>query len=793
MFSTTFTKTSVVSSPDTVARNQRICFIEKNKNVISRKIKKVVSVVLCEKVVGRSVHVGLQCRASSSSSSGGSQAPEGEESFDYRDSNVRTTTGAAAAAIVEEGGEGNVSKPALPLANKRLGPLARLRNFRRRLRKKNDPFEVLRGEYDLPKLQQFFNKRPAMVSRRFSRIVLVALQVWRVWRRQESWDPARRTRAQVLCKALASLGPVFIKCGQTMSERPDVVGEEAAAGMKSLQSQASPFPNIQAYQILQEDLCWGGALAPDLEGVPCRDYPRTDRPLFKSFGPEPVASASLGQVYKAETWEGKWVAVKIQRPAMLRQVALDMYSLRMSLKILKSAVGFRSDTTLIADEIGINIFKELDYHLEAENAAEFERLHAFLGFVKTPKAIYEYMGPKGTARVLTMEWIDGKKIRDLTKEQQVEMVGKAVEAAVAQLIRTGCVHADPHEGNLLFTESGDLVFLDFGLMCQVEMKVMEAFATGITNLLQGDWIGLAEVFREVGIAPPNGFMKWSEEVRDFAPCSVEEYAEGVRLGITSQAGGMTRFGALATGLGGASAEFQFLCPPFIVLLCRTFLTLEGIASIVDPDFSIYTASLPYAVRRALSPQTTQGSQKLRRALLTKTGEFRWNRLNEVLEMSTKLAQSDTSTKTVASKNGEWDTVSGLLGSPEGATLRRVSYDACSVSLAEHLASPNARTLRKKSVQTIADFFSAWKYGQEKAAPNAEGLPRFAKEQQRQQVATRVIIREHFRRLITNGPRGWFALLGLVWVGIKIGVAALFRVIHMFVANASLKLVYGTYF
>lgn len=393
-----------------------------------------------------------------------------------------------------------------------------------------------------------------------------------------------------------------------------------------------------------------------------------------------------------------------------------MYCLRLGLELLRSMWGSATDLRPIADEVGAGVFRELDFHQEAANALEFERRLAFLGFVRSPRWEPEFTGPKGRARLLAMEWVEGKKLHQLDPPAQLRMVNMAVQASVAQLIRTGFVHADPHAGNLLVDEEGRLVFLDFGLMCrvrpprasgpasppacllprlasargprtragslshaplarasvahpaQVEPYIMEAFASGICHLLAGDWLGLAYDFRDIGLAPATAFEKRNPATMKYEACSPEEFAAGVQRALLAEEDGQTRFGALATGLGGLSSEFKFLCPPFIILLCRTFLTLEarswpqpapalpsprrtleshplrpaaapltppaaspqGMADVVDPNFSIYTQALPFAVRRALSPETEKGEQTLRSALLTETGEFRFNRLMQLL-------------------------------------------------------------------------------------------------------------------------------------------------------------------
>ena len=180
-------------------------------------------------------------------------------------------------------------------------------------------------------------------------------------------------------------------------------------------------------------------------------------------------------------------------------------------------------------------------------------------------------------------------------------------------IHGGFVHADPHEGNLLLDSDGSLVFLDFGLISEVEPYIMEGFAQGIQCMIAGDWLGLTYVFRDVGMCPADSFYR-KERVdgkKVETPCPPEEMAEAIETCLMAEEGGQSRFGALATGLGAMSSRYKFLTPPYIVLLVRTFLTLEGIAAKADPDFNIYTASLPYAIRRAMAPATEEGQKAMR--------------------------------------------------------------------------------------------------------------------------------------------------------------------------------------
>ena len=533
----------------------------------------------------------------------------------------------------------------------------------------------------------------------------------------------KRTRAKLLREALSKLGPVFVKGGQTLSQRPDLIGEEAADALKSLQQENEPFEDAIAFQTVVEDL---GHLGPLAENHPFQGYDPTLKPLFKSFGTSPIAAASLGQVYKAETWEGDRVAVKVQRPNVRKQVALDWTCWSLSLSALRRLWRSTNDLSVIADEVGSGVWQELDYISEANHADEFNRRHNWLGFVRAPKWFPKYTGPAGKARVLTTEWIEGAHIADLPQEKKLVMAQMAVEACVAQLVYTGFVHADPHEGNMMLDISDDsLVFLDFGLMAEVDGKIMEGFAKGIQSMISGDWRQLALVFQEVGFTP-EVFEKRNPDdaLRKKVPyveCTLDEIALAIKDQLESEAGGRSRFGALATGLARLSATYHFLTPPYIILLIRTFLTLEGIAAKADPNFNIYEAALPYAIRRAMAPATPDGFESMRRAWLTDANALNMDRLKEFLggdddESADSAKESasgrdggsdvlmrptEESEKLMARRRSE--VLGGILGATEGAALRRISHDVDTGSLAAYLYSPEASGIRKQAVKMLSDI------------------------------------------------------------------------------------------
>lgn len=243
--------------------------------------------------------------------------------------------------------------------------------------------------------------------------------------------------------------------------------------------------------------------------------------------------------------------------------------------------------------------QELDFRNEARNALIFGNSLLHLGYVRTPRIIHKYsIGP----RVLVSEWIYGRHLKDLTKQEQLRLCAMSVEAVTAGLVLTGIVHADPHEGNLMLDDDGRLVFLDFGLMSTVEDEIMEEFARGIQAVLNKDWSALMDAFQKTGffgdpiLYRPNKRAPWVAADREVVVAELAAKME-------TQEGGLSRFGALSRVLFEMSEFYREYTPPYVLLLIRTFLTLEGVAGQVDPTFNIYEAALPWAIQRALSPAT----------------------------------------------------------------------------------------------------------------------------------------------------------------------------------------------
>mmetsp|Transcript_6288 Transcript_6288/g.14357 ORF Transcript_6288/g.14357 Transcript_6288/m.14357 type:complete len:732 (+) Transcript_6288:95-2290(+) len=655
----------------------------------------------------------------------------------------------------------------------------------------DDYREQVRRGFDRERLERFFAEpsRAADVALRVAEITALGYPVVQAYRDD---SVSAEERGALLRSALGRLGPVFTKVGQTLAERPDLLDMETCAELRKLQTQNVPFDDNLAYQAIVEDLRHTGPLSPGGYLAPGADH--RARPLFQKFGPC-VAAASLGQVYKATTWEGQDVAVKVQRSDVAKQVVLDWQCLKSVLQLTNAVLKNTADISLIADEAIAGIMRELDYHLEAANALLFLERHKEQPWITAPRFIPEYTGPEGTARVLTMEWINGRRVGQIeNKKEQLRLVNMAVEACVSQLVCTGFVHVDPHEGNILLTDDGRIAFLDFGLMGHVPPFVMEGFAAGIQYVLSGDYLSVSQVMQDIEFIPKEGFQRVHGDALSgdyyFTPATKEEFATALDEIMSQQDGGKTQFGAFFIGLLKMSSSFRLNTPPYIILFVRTFLTLEGIASQYDPKFNIYEVGLPFAMRRALAPTTETAQKAFRDNLLTPANALKWETWRGFLEESGQEAESGNASAVEASESdaasegahaGYADALRSLLGAPEGRAVRRILADVDMPALAHLVASSEGRLIRQKGsealVQTALDARNKLRSSLPWRARPAPQLPVLgwqqrsvavqAKQQKRRQRALRVIVSHHAKRLRAEPS----AIILFAYAGVRIILGA----------------------
>ena len=538
----------------------------------------------------------------------------------------------------------------------------------------------------LLKINQFFKSNPLELATRVGEVIAQFSSVLAIWKYEDAMDIPleKRTRAGKLRDVVAKLGPVFVKLAQTLSTRPDIIGEEAADALMTLQQDVKQFDSEVAFQTIREELINRGSLRfiKDIVG----GDPETS--LYSEFNEKPIAAASIGQVYEARLHDAQKtkVAVKVQRPGMVRRIALDCTVIRLLLTWLEeSGANGSEDLPFIIDEVGAGIFRELDYTLEARNAKAFKRSLKFLPYVKIPRSWDNLT----STRVLTQEFISGRPMKKLNLDEQRKMVRMGVECSSAQLFRTGLVHADPHEGNMLFTDQGQLALIDFGLICEVNNAQQEAMASCILNILNAQWDDLIDNLRIMGMLPDKAQI-WKDEngnVADYTSdpgkwyvITDDEFRRAFREAMDGPDGmekkQRNNFTELVVDLTKISTQYRFNLPPYMVFVIRSLTTLDFCA--VRTGANMYEVAAPTALFRALSPRTAYGKQVLERTIMDKeTGDIDWQKF---LDLSRQASgNSASSTASESERSDAQDSVEKLggelLNSSAGSSLRSIIYKA----------------------------------------------------------------------------------------------------------------------
>jgi predicted unusual protein kinase regulating ubiquinone biosynthesis (AarF/ABC1/UbiB family) len=448
-----------------------------------------------------------------------------------------------------------------------------------------------------------------------------------------------RRRARECAELLVDLGPAFIKAGQALSTRPDIVPPVLLEELAQLQDQLPGFSSDLAMACIEEDL-----------GAPVHEH-------FDSLEREPISAASLGQVHRGVLKGGQPVAVKVQRPGLREQITLDLYIVRNIAAWLNRNIGvIRSDLVALIDELGQRVFEEMDYLNEAANAERFRELHRNNPRIAVP-AIYR---DATSRRVLTMEWIDGVKLTNLEAVRAMgidpdDMVEVGVNCSLQQLLEHGFFHADPHPGNLLALEDGRLCYLDFGMMSEVSRESRTGLIQAVVHLVNRNFSKLSRDFVTLG------FLAEDVNLEPIVPAFESVFSQALEMGVNRM-----DFKSVTDDMSGVMYRFPFRVPPYYALIIRSLVTLEGIALSVDPDFKILGAAYPYFARRLMEDPDPQLRQSLKEMLFDGDA-FRWTRLENLVASAASQAQLDLDTLL--------DQVLDFLFSPNGGMLRNQLVDA----------------------------------------------------------------------------------------------------------------------
>lgn len=419
-------------------------------------------------------------------------------------------------------------------------------------------------------------KRYSPIARQidvFGVALKLMLDLW--WDRlmaHNSQDRVHR-RAQWLVGALLDLGPTFIKIGQALSTRADLLPLEYVRALQTLQDQVPPFPSNIAISIIETEL-----------GKPIHV-------LFRDFDPEPIAAASLGQVHTAHLHTGEHVVIKVQRPGLENLFDLDFKVLQRLIKICQRTMAWTQYYELdeIYKEFFTVLYREIDYIQEGKNADRFRENFKNYPRIRVPKIYWQYT----TRRVLTMEYLPGIKVND---RQSLEACGidpkeinkLGISSYLKQLLQDGFFQADPHPGNLAVSQQGDLIFYDFGMMSEVKPLAKGQMMKTFFAVMRKDTDEVVDSLVDMGLLVP---------VRDMTPVRriigflLEQFVERP-LEIRA-------FKQLRNELYAMFIQQPFRLPAQMTYIVKSLTTLDGIARTLDPDYSLLAGAQPFLRSLAL--------------------------------------------------------------------------------------------------------------------------------------------------------------------------------------------------
>ncbi|XP_075506081.1 uncharacterized protein LOC142543011 [Primulina tabacum] len=454
---------------------------------------------------------------------------------------------------------------------------------------------------------------------------VLKLTIWRLFVQD------MKKRSVKFRETLIRLGPFYVKLGQALSTRPDILPTVYCLELAKLQDQIPPFPTDVAIKSIESQL-----------GMPVSQ-------IFADISEEPIAAASLGQVYKAHLHSGELVAVKVQRPGMSHLLTLDALLFRMIGGQLRRFAKARRDLLVAVNEMVRHMFEEIDYILEGQNAERFADLYAFYrrndktnskdstayqkaSGIKVPK-IYWNLTRKA---VLTMEWIDGIKLTDENRLSEAclnrkQLIHEGLYCSLMQLLEVGFFHADPHPGNLVATADGSLAYFDFGMMGDIPRHYRVGLIRVLVHFVNRDSLGLANDFLSLGFLPEG------VDIYSVSDALQASFGDGTRLSQD--------FRGIMNQLYNIMYEFNFSLPPDYALVIRALGSLEGTAKILDPDFKVVESAYPFVIGRLLVDPSPDMRKILGQLLIRNDGSVRWNRLEKlILAISEQASQVNETSK-----------------------------------------------------------------------------------------------------------------------------------------------------
>jgi len=379
---------------------------------------------------------------------------------------------------------------------------------------------------------------------------------------------AKLSRGERLRLALEELGPTFIKMGQILSTRPDILPKDVIKELEKLQDKVPAFSFDEVKSVIQNE--FGESL----------------EEAYAEFEPTPLAAASIAQVHKALLWSGKTVVVKVQRPGIEKIIAQDMRILEDIAKFVDNHTKYGKlyNFTKMVEDFKKRLEEELDFRIEGENAEKFKKNFLKDKKVKIPSIIWTHT----TRRVLTMEYIDGIPLNDFNAIDEAGLDRGAIARNLAksvlnQILRDGFFHGDPHPGNIMVLGDGTIAFLDFGMVGSLSPERKRQFSKMLLGIVYKNSRMITESIIDLNAVTLNVNMKKLEkDINNLRDRYVEIPLEKLKVG------------EVLNGIFDLVFSYNIVIPNEFNMLAKSLITLEGIVEKLDPKISVLEVAKPIA-------------------------------------------------------------------------------------------------------------------------------------------------------------------------------------------------------
>ncbi|QSQ09721.1 putative protein kinase UbiB [Koleobacter methoxysyntrophicus] len=373
--------------------------------------------------------------------------------------------------------------------------------------------------------------------------------------------------AQRIRMVLEELGPTFIKFGQLLSTRSDIIPAEIIKELEKLQDDVPPFSFEDVKTQIQNEL--GGSISE----------------FFSEFEKKTLAAASIGQVHRAVLKSGENVVVKVQRPGIEKIVERDLDVLFDIARIAerRTEIGKIYSLTELVEEFARIIKEEMDYTREGRNADKFRKNFSNLNYIQIPKVYWQFT----TKRVLTMEMVKGIKISNITKIKEMGFDSNLIAEKLArvflkQVLIDGFFHGDPHPGNIFITEKGQIALMDFGVVGRIDDDLKFRFVNLILDIIKKDTDSIARDVLQIGIIKRKvDFRELKKDIREI----FQKYSELPLIEIS--------IGESLREVMGLAYKYNVVIPSDLTLLAKTTITLEGIIKNLSPAVSLIEMAEPF--------------------------------------------------------------------------------------------------------------------------------------------------------------------------------------------------------